>query len=180
MRVRAMSVPGCWIVEADEQLDERGSSSRVFCDQELRAHGLEARVAQVSVAHDERRGTLRGLHVRHESNPACTMVRCTRGRSFHVVVDVRAAAPSYGRWESVELDDRSHRSLWVCEGVAHGVLTLQDDVEVLSLHNRPHAPLAEMGYRWDDPAFGIEWPFAPEIISRADRERALLGALAAR
>jgi dTDP-4-dehydrorhamnose 3,5-epimerase len=168
MRVRAMSIPGCWLVEPDEHRDERGSFARVFCDQELRAHGLDARVAQVNVSWNERKGTLRGLHVRHESNPECKLVRVTRGRVFDVIVDVRPQSPSFGRWESVELDDRSHRAVWVCEGVAHGFLTLEDDVELLYLHTRPHAPRAEMGYRWDDAAFGIEWPSAPAVISERD------------
>jgi dTDP-4-dehydrorhamnose 3,5-epimerase len=167
MRLRALSIPGCWVVEADEHRDERGSFGRVFCDQELRAHGLEARVAQANVSWNERAGTLRGLHVRDMSNPEAKLVRCTRGKVFDVLVDVRPG-PTWGRWESIELDDRDHRAVWVCDGVAHGFLTLVDDVELLYLHNRPHAPRAETGFRWDDEAFGIAWPSRPTVIAERD------------
>jgi dTDP-4-dehydrorhamnose 3,5-epimerase len=169
MRMRALPIAGCWLVEPEEHRDERGSFGRVFCDQELRAHGLEARVAQVNVSWNERRGTLRGLHVRDASNPECKLVRVTRGRVFDVLVDVRPGSSTWGRWHGVELDDRSHAAVWICEGVAHGFVTLEDDVELLYLHNRPHAPRAETGYRWDDPAFAIDWPVDPVVISERDR-----------
>ena len=168
MRLHPLTISGCWLVDADEHRDTRGSFARVFCDQELRSSGLEARVAQVNASWNERRGTLRGLHVRDATNPECKLVRVTRGRAYDVLVDVRPGSSTWGCWEAVELDDRSHRAVWVCEGVAHGFLTLVDDVEVLYLHNRPHAPRAETGYRWDDPAFGISWPFAPKVLSERD------------
>jgi dTDP-4-dehydrorhamnose 3,5-epimerase len=168
MRLRAISIPGCWVVEPEERRDERGGFGRVFCAQELYAHGLQARVAQANVSWNEHAGTLRGLHVRDMSNPEGKLVRVTRGKVLDVVVDVRPESPTWGRWEAIELDDRSHRAVWVCEGVAHGFLTLVDDTELLYLHNRPYAPLAEAGYRYDDPAFGIEWPSEPTVVIERD------------
>ena len=32
-----------------------------------------------------------------------------------------------------------------------------------------YAPGAERGARWDDPAFGINWPAVPAMISERDR-----------
>src|SRR5688500_18260678 len=168
MRMRALPIAGCWLVEPEEQRDERGSFARVFCDQELRSHGLEARVAQINVSWNEHRGTLRGLHVRDASNPECKLVRVTRGSVFDVLVDVRPGSPTWGRSHVLELDARSHTAVWVCEGVAHGFLTLEDDVELVYVHNRPHAPRADTGYRWDDPAFAIDWPSKPAVISGRD------------
>jgi dTDP-4-dehydrorhamnose 3,5-epimerase len=33
----------------------------------------------------------------------------------------------------------------------------------------PHVPEAASGVRFDDPAFGISWPFEPVVISERDR-----------
>ena len=56
------------------------------------------------------------------------------------------------------------------EGFAHGYQTLADDTETLYQVSEYYAPEAERGLRWDDPAFGIDWPEADaRIISDKDR-----------
>ena len=47
------------------------------------------------------------------------------------------------------------------EGCAHGFQTLVDASEVHYQISTPYVPDAARGVRWDDPAFGIEWPPAP-------------------
>ena len=56
----------------------------------------------------------------------------------------------------------------VPEGCAHGFLTLQDHSLALYLVSAPYDPLRERGVRWDDPAFGIVWPFLPACVSDRD------------
>ena len=53
-------------------------------------------------------------------------------------------------------------------GVANGYLTLVDDTEILNLYQPAYEPAAERGVRWNDPAFGIIWPFEPSIVSPKD------------
>ena len=55
------------------------------------------------------------------------------------------------------------------EGFAQGYQTLEDDTDVLYAMSHRYVPEAARGVRWDDPAFGIEWPAAAErIISQRD------------
>ena len=57
----------------------------------------------------------------------------------------------------------------VPEGCGHGFFTLEDDTEVLyQVSEFYHAELSR-GVRWNDPAFGISWPSAVEVISERDR-----------
>jgi dTDP-4-dehydrorhamnose 3,5-epimerase len=58
--------------------------------------------------------------------------------------------------------------LYVPEGCAHGFLTLTDAAEVIYQMSAPYAPDAARGVRWDDPAFGIEWPGEVLIINQRD------------
>jgi dTDP-4-dehydrorhamnose 3,5-epimerase len=97
------------------------------------------------------------------------LVRCTRGAIFDVVVDIRPGSPSYLRHIGFSLTADDHRALFIPPGMAHGFLTLSDHTEVLYQMDSFYAPEAERGARWDDPAFGIEWPALPAVISERDR-----------
>jgi hypothetical protein len=54
-------------------------------------------------------------------------------------------------------------------GCAHGYQTLADDTEVFYFVSAPYSPPHQRGVRWNDPAFGIEWPLgAPGTIPPRD------------
>ncbi|HRV95994.1 MAG TPA: dTDP-4-dehydrorhamnose 3,5-epimerase family protein, partial [Anaerolineae bacterium] len=68
-----------------------------------------------------------------------------------------------------ELTSVNYRMLYVPEGFAHGFITLEDNVEVAYQVSQFYTPEAEGGVRYDDPAFGIEWPVEVAIISDKDK-----------
>jgi dTDP-4-dehydrorhamnose 3,5-epimerase len=98
------------------------------------------------------------------------LVRCIRGAFFDVALDLRT-----GRWFGVELSAENRRMLYVPEHCAHGFLTLEDDTEALYLTTAHYSPEHERGARWDDPAYAIDWPFAPAVLSDKDRAWPLSG-----
>jgi dTDP-4-dehydrorhamnose 3,5-epimerase len=59
--------------------------------------------------------------------------------------------------------------LYIPEGLAHGFLTLAEETEVFYQISEFHHPGAARGVRFDDPAFAIEWPERPVVISERDR-----------
>lgn len=59
--------------------------------------------------------------------------------------------------------------LYIPQGCGHGFLTLEDDTEVFYQVSELYAPHAARGVRWDDPAFGIDWPGEVTVISERDR-----------
>jgi dTDP-4-dehydrorhamnose 3,5-epimerase len=162
-------LPGVRLAELERRADERGYFARVWDPAELESAGLNSALAQVSVAFNDRRGTLRGLHFQAEPHAEAKLVRCTRGAVFDVVVDLRRDSPAFRRWLGIELREADGRMLYVPEGLAHGYLTLEDRSETLYLISEPYAPDAARGVRWDDPAFAIEWPAEPAVISDRDR-----------
>lgn len=110
------------------------------------------------------------MHFQRAPHAEVKLVRCTRGAIFDVIVDLRASSPTYLEWVGVELTEENRRWLYVPEGFAHGYQTLVDATETYYQVSAPYAPGAEGGLRWDDPAFGIEWPPADErVISEKDR-----------
>jgi len=59
--------------------------------------------------------------------------------------------------------------LYIPEGIAHGFQTLEDTSEVFYQMSEFYHSESARGARWNDPAFGIEWPNANPIISDKDR-----------
>ncbi len=168
MIFRATEIPGVVIVELDKIVDERGFFARSVCTREFADHGIALQAAQCNVSFNKLRGTLRGLHYQVEPKPDPKLVRCTRGMMYDVAVDLRPESPAYCRGVGVELDAETHRALFIPAGCAHGFQTLTDDVEVLYMMGEAYDPALARGVRWNDPAFGIEWPFEPTAISEPD------------
>jgi len=86
------------------------------------------------------------------------------------VVDLRPDSPTFGKWQGFELTAANYRALTVPKGFAHGFQTLADDTEVFYQISTFYAPEAAAGYRYDDPAFAIEWPLPVAAISPKDLE----------
>ena len=158
------------IIDIEPRGDERGFLARVYCEQEFAAHGLPTRFVQASTIHTPQRDTLRGLHFQEAPHAEDKLVRCTRGAVWVVMVDLRPESPTHLRWQGVELTADNRRSLLVPKGFAQGYQTLVDDCEVVYQMTHEYVPAAASGVRWDDPAFGIEWPDAGErFISERDQ-----------
>lgn len=161
-------IDGVLVVDLEERTDDRGTFARTFDADEFAGHAVESRVAQANLSTNHVAGTVRGLHLQVPPHAEGKLVRCTRGAILDVAVDVRPGSPTWGRHVAVELTDRNHRALVVPPYVAHGYQSLVDDTEVMYLVSGPYVPGAEQGYRWDDPAFDIEWPLPAMSISEKD------------
>jgi len=159
---------GAFVVEVEKLDDERGFFGRSWCKREFAEHGLNPNLSQCSVSFSRRRGTLRGLHYQIAPHEEAKLVRCTAGAIYDVIVDLRRGSPTFGKWFAVELTAENHRMLYVPEGMAHGLQTLEDNTEVFYQISEFYEPASARGVRWNDPAFGIEWPPADRIISARD------------
>ena len=156
------------IIEPELHADERGAFARTYCADELRANGLDPRISQCSTSFNRQAGTLRGLHYQRQPHAEVKLVRCTTGAIFDVAVDLRPGSPTYCRWVGIELTAENRRALYVPEGCAHGFLTLVDGSEVFYQISSPYVAEAGTGVRWDDPAFGVQWPSTPIVIAERD------------
>ena len=164
----ATGLAGAQLVDIEPHGDERGFFARVHCAEEFAAHGLAATMAQTSISHNARKGTLRGMHYQEEPHAEEKLVRCIAGAVFDVIVDIRAESATYRGWFGVELSAANRRALYIPKGFAHGFLSLTDGAELLYMISAPQAPQAARGFRWDDAAIGIRWPARPAVISARD------------
>jgi dTDP-4-dehydrorhamnose 3,5-epimerase len=161
---------GAFVIDVDRIKDERGFFARTWCEREFAARGLETRLVQCSISFNTQMGTLRGLHYQVAPHAEVKVVRCTAGSIFDVVVDLRPESPTFAQHYAVVLSAENRRMLYIPRGFAHGFQTLADATEVSYQMSEFYEPAYARGVRWDDPAFGIEWPPVGErIINERDR-----------
>lgn len=86
-----------------------------------------------------------------------------------MILDLRPGSPSFKQWVAVELTAENRAMLYVPEGFAHGFQTLENETEVFYQMSEFYAPEYARGVRWNDPAFGINWPAGERIISTWDQ-----------
>jgi len=161
-------IRGVYVVRGEPVADERGHFMRTFDAAEFERLGLDPRVAQCSVSFSPARFTLRGMHYQRPPHEEAKLIRCLRGRAFDVAVDVRPDSPTYRRSFGVELHAGGVDSVFVPAGCAHGFLTLEPDTELLYQIGTPYSPHHSAGIRWNDPAFTIDWPAPPVVMSERD------------
>ena len=168
MIFKETKLPGAFVIDLEMHADNRGFFARTFCRNELAAHGLIADVAQANMSLSKTRGTLRGMHFQKAPHEETKLVRCTRGALYDVIIDLRSDSPTFKQWIGVELSADNYRMLFVPRNFAHGFITLTDNTEANYMVSQFYAPGSELGIRWNDPQFGIQWPVDVRVISEKD------------
>lgn len=169
MRFTETRLHGAFIVELEKHEDERGYFARTFCVREFEERGLSSHLVQCSTAFNVRRGTLRGFHWQALPKPEVKLVRVTRGAIHDVIIDLRPESSTRLAHVAVELTADNGLMLYIPEGFAHGFQTLADSTEVSYKMSEFYAPECARGARWNDPAFGIEWPLPNPVLNDRDR-----------
>lgn len=169
MKFIASTLQGVVLIQPEPTEDFRGIFGRTFCEHEFEGAGIPTRFVQSGFSYNHQRGTLRGMHYQTNPHPEGKLVRCTRGSIFDVALDLRKGSSTYLKWYGVELSAQNHQAIWIPEGFAHGFQTLSDETEIYYQMTEFYDPTCARGVRFDDPAFGIQWPLAQPIILERDR-----------
>ena len=109
------------------------------------------------------------MHFQTTPNEEIKLIRCTRGAIFDVIIDLRSQSRTFKQHLGIVLSADNGKMLYVPEGFAHGFQTLEDDTEVFYQMSQVFAPDQARGVRWNDPAFGIQWPDDERIILERDQ-----------
>jgi dTDP-4-dehydrorhamnose 3,5-epimerase len=157
--------------------DERGFFLESYRQDAWARHGVPTAFVQDNQSRS-RRGTLRGIHFQTHPGQG-KLVRVARGRVLDVAVDLRRGSPTFGEWESFELDDVHGRQLWIPVGFGHGFCVLSDEADFVYKCTNYYDAATESGISFADPDVGIEWPRAVELLySERDRDAPRLAEIA--
>jgi dTDP-4-dehydrorhamnose 3,5-epimerase len=177
MRRLPTRLDGLVLLEPAVHGDERGFFVETWREDAWTAQGVPSAFVQDNHSRS-RQGTVRGIHFQTHPGQG-KLVRCARGAVLDVVVDLRRGSPTFGEWESAELDDVHGRQLWIPVGFGHGFCVLSETADFVYKCTNYYDGATEAGIRFDDPEVGIEWPTGFELLySERDRNAPRLAEVA--
>lgn len=151
------AIEGVYIIESDCYGDNRGWFMETYNQAKFRDLGIDTVFVQDNMSYSAQKGTLRGLHYQRGEHSQTKLVRCTRGIVIDVAVDIRKGSPTYGKYVTCELSAENKRMFYIPRGMAHGFLTVTDDVEFQYKCDNLYNKESEGSIRYDDPDIGIDW-----------------------
>jgi dTDP-4-dehydrorhamnose 3,5-epimerase len=160
---------GAYVIEPERLEDERGFFARTWCQKEFQERGLNPRLVQCNVSFNHKKGTLRGMHYQLAPYEEAKLVRCTKGAIYDVIVDLRPDSKTFKDYLVVVLSAENRKMLYIPEKFAHGFITLEDNTEIFYQMSEFYSAEYARGFRWNDPAFGIQLPLEVVVISDRDR-----------
>lgn len=159
---------GVYIIELEKLEDERGFFARSWDTNEFKERGLNQNLVQCNISFNTKKGILRGMHYQKEPFEEVKLVRCTKGKIFDVIIDLRENSPSKNEWFGIKLSESNYKMIYVPEGFAHGFQTLEDNSEVFYQMSQKYMDEYAEGRKWNSDDFKISWPILPPILSKKD------------
>ena len=178
-QVEDTAIPEVKLITPKKFGDHRGFFSETYNKRDFAEVGVELDFVQDNHSYSAEQGVVRGLHFQIPPYAQDKLVRVTRGAVLDVAVDLRRSSPTFGQHVTAELSAENWRQILVPKGVAHGLVTLQPDTEIIYKVTNYYAPDHDRGLLWNDPELGIDWPVSPDqaILSDKDQKQPRLNEL---
>lgn len=156
---------GCFKLTPKTFTDERGQFTKIFHEKTFKDLNLETKFKEeyFSISHG---GVLRGMHFQTPPEDHVKLVYCSHGSILDVVLDIRHGSPTFGMFDTFELNGSKGETLYIPKGFAHGFYTLSESATMVYKVSTMHAPSNDKGIHWD--SFGMEWPSKNPIVSARD------------
>ncbi len=171
-----LAIDGAWTRRIQFFADDRGSFGELW-----RASWLdelpdrrEGAMRQANLSRS-RPGVLRGLHM-HQRQADLWVV--AEGNPFVALVDVRPVLDGSGHAKPLTVDAAPGDVFYLPIGVAHGFYA-PDPLMLIYLVTNEYDGSDELGFAWDDPAGGVQWPTKEPILSARDQDNPSLAELVA-
>ena len=174
MKISQTPISGLMVVETESRSDQRGTFTRLYCQNELQEIIGSRKIVQINHSSTHTIGAVRGLHYQQAPHAEMKLVRCIEGKVWDVAVDLRVGSPTFLSWHAEELSKSNKRMMVIPEGCAHGFQVMEEDSELLYLHTAIYAPSLEGGVQAMDPKLAIHWPLPVQDLSDRDRNQSLL------
>ncbi len=175
VRISKTELDGVLIIEPDYFYDNRGYYCETFSERSLKEAGFIApRFVQDNQSLSVKVGIVRGIHFQINPKPQSKLVRCTRGRVYDVVVDLRRDSPTFKKWFGIELSEENKKQIWIPNWCGHAFMTLEENSVVQYKVDELYYKEFDRAIQFDDPEIGIVWPLSNPIKSEKDTRAPLL------
>jgi len=172
VQARKLAVEGALEFTPRAFPDDRGLFVSPFQEEAfVEAHGGRLfRVAQTNHSMSKR-GVVRGVHYTATPPGVAKYVYCPRGKALDIVIDIRVGSPTFGRWDSVLMDQQDHRALYFPVGVGHAFVALEDNTVMSYMISGVYVAQDELALAAVDPALGLPIDAAGVEPILSDRDR---------
>jgi len=166
-----LGINGVWLAESPVWNDERGFFREWFKKEEIEKN--TGQIFEVSQANFSRssKGTLRGIHYSLSPAGQAKWITCTNGMIQDVIVDLRKNSSTFGQSIEVELSAGSGRSIFICKGLGHGFLALEDNTSITYLLSSVYEPFFEFEINPLDIQLGINWGIERKFLKISEKDR---------
>ncbi len=173
MKVTETQLKGCFIIEPDIFQDDRG----VFFESYQKKRFESAIGKSVAFVQDNqsisKQGVLRGLHFQKKAHAQAKLVRVIKGEVLDVIVDLRKDSDTFGVHFKTKISSDNHKSIFIPKGMAHGFLTLSEEVIFAYKCDDYYHSGAECGIIYNDPDLNIDWGDSDKTIFLSEKDRHL-------
>tara|TARA_B100000989_G_scaffold96271_1_gene70080 strand:+ start:1881 stop:2441 length:561 start_codon:yes stop_codon:yes gene_type:complete len=166
-KITELSLKGLKLIESDSFGDERGFFTKIFSKEKLNNSKISFSIKQVNLSENPKSGTLRGLHFQ-EKNTDGKIICCLSGSIFDVAVDIRENSKTFLQYFSIVLDSRKKKFFFIPPGFAHGFQSLENNTNILYLHDQEYFSLDNTCLNPFDPMINIKWPLEDYLSNERD------------
>ena len=98
MEIIETKLKGAFVIEPEKLIDKRGFFARTWDQKKFEEMHLNPRIAQCSISFNRKKGTIRGMHFQESPYEEDKLVRCTRGKIYNVIIDIRSNSKTFKHW----------------------------------------------------------------------------------
>lgn len=167
MKISELTIHGCFLIEPDVFLDNRGSFVKTYHANVFDTHGISFDFKEEYYSCSSK-GVIRGMHFQAPPAEHDKIVYCPKGRVLDVILDIRSKSPTFGTFLCFELSGANAKQIFIAKGVAHGFLSLEDDSIMIYKTSSVYSPDFDCGLLWD--SFGFDWGLKNPHISDRDKK----------
>ena len=171
MDIQELEIKGVFLAESKVFIDERGFFREWFKSADIKnATGRDFGIEQANISLSAR-GTLRGIHYSIAPRGQAKWITCVSGLIKDVIVDIRPASQTFGSWIEVELNSDSGKAVFICEGLGHGFIALEDNTAIAYLVSTPFSPTEEFEINPLDEKIGINWGMELNELKISEKDK---------
>lgn len=167
-----LGIPDVYVITPTQHRDARG----VFLEwyrfdllADVVGHPLQLAQANTSVS---AKGVVRGIHFADIPPGQAKYVTVNQGAVLDIVVDIRVGSPTFGSWDSVQLDDGERKALYISEGIGHCFVALSEQATVSYLVSSTFNAEREHGITPLDPGLGIDFGLPEKHLLLSEKDLA--------
>lgn len=159
-----LSVPGVSFGKIKDQIDYRGSFTKLFHASTFGALLPNFELKESYITKSEP-NVLRGMHFQLPPDDHYKVVICLKGHVLDVVLDLRRGK-TYGKTDSIELKPENFNIVFIPKGIAHGFYAFEHS-DLLYMVSSEYSLKNDAGIMWN--SFDFDWPNQSPILSERDK-----------